>query len=140
MTVKLQQNSKCLFLKSLQTLQKLQRLGDRMSPLIGKGGETDVKLLTCRKLLNAATKKTYRRKILEQFTFYDLYADVINQLTDEEAGRFRKRTLAYAIFEKEDIPSKNKTENCFGEIILPTLEDVTQIERNRKYRTTLIDR
>ena len=69
---------------------------------------------------------------MEQFTFYDLYADVINQLSDEEAGRFCKRILAYAIFEKEDIPSKSETENCFWEIILPTLEDATEIERNGK--------
>ena len=69
---------------------------------------------------------------MEQSTFYDLYSDIMNQLTDEEAGRFCKRILAYAIFEKDDIPSKSETGNCFWEIILPTLEDATQIERNGK--------
>lgn len=29
-----------------------------------------------------------RRNILEQFTFYDIYYDVISQLEDDEAGRF----------------------------------------------------
>ena len=37
-------------------MQKLQRLNDRMAKPIGKGGETDVQLLTCRKSLNTATK------------------------------------------------------------------------------------
>lgn len=69
---------------------------------------------------------------MEQFTFYDLYSDVINQLTDEEAGRFCKRIFTYTVFEKEDQPSKSETENCFWEIILPTLEDATEIERNGK--------
>ena len=91
-----------------------------------------MQLLTCRKSLNTAKKNIKRRKILEQFTFYDLYSDVINQLTDEEAGRFCKRIFAYTVFEKEDQPSKSETENCFWEIILPTLEDATEIERNGK--------
>ena len=91
-----------------------------------------MQLVTCRKSLNTVTGNIRGGEYLEQFTFYDLYADVINQLTDEEAGRFCKRILAYAIFEKEDIPSKNETENCFWEIILPTLEDATEIERNGK--------
>ena len=67
---------------------------------------------------------------MEQFTFYDLYSDVINELSDEEAGRFCKRIFNCTIFEKEDIPSKNETENCFWELISPTLEDATIIERN----------
>ena len=69
---------------------------------------------------------------MEQFTFYDLYYDVISQLTDEEAGRFIKRICAYTVFEKEDTPSKSETENCFWEIILPTLTDATDIERQGK--------
>ena len=69
---------------------------------------------------------------MEQFTFYDIYADVINQLTDEEAGRFSKRICGYAIFERDDVPSKSETENCFWEIIFPTLFDATQIERSGK--------
>lgn len=51
---------------------------------------------------------------MEQFTFYDLYFDVLSQLTDEEAGRFIKRICTYTVFEKDDTPSKSETENCFG--------------------------
>ena len=69
---------------------------------------------------------------MEQFTFYDLYFDVLSQLSDEEAGRFIKRICAYTVFEKEDTPSKSETENCFWEIILPTLSDATEIERQGK--------
>lgn len=69
---------------------------------------------------------------MEQFTFYDLYFDVLSQLSDEEVGRFIKRICAYTVFEKEDCPSKSETENCFWEIILPTLSDATEIERQGK--------
>lgn len=69
---------------------------------------------------------------MEQFTFYDLYYDVLSQLTDEEAGRFIKRICAYTVFEKDDTPSKSETENCFWEIILPTLIDATETERQGK--------
>ena len=69
---------------------------------------------------------------MEQFTFYDIYADVIDQLSDDEAGRFVKRLCGYSVLEQEDKPSKNETENCFWEIILPTLSDATAIERQGK--------
>lgn len=32
---------------------------------------------------------------MEQFTFYNLYYDVLSQLTDEEAGRFIKAVCGY---------------------------------------------
>lgn len=77
---------------------------------------------------------------MEQFTFYDLYYDVLSQLSDEEAGRFIKRICTYTIFEKEDVPSKSQTENCFWEIILPTLTDATEIERQEKTRIISTDK
>lgn len=69
---------------------------------------------------------------LEQFTFYDIYYDVIAQLSDEEAGRFSKRICNFTVFGNEDIQSKNETENCFWEIILLTLSDATEIEKQGK--------
>lgn len=69
---------------------------------------------------------------MEQFTFYDLYSDVINQLTDEEAGVFSLRLFNYAIFEREDNPSKSETVNCYWEIIFPTLAEATEIEKSGK--------
>lgn len=73
---------------------------------------------------------------MEQFTFYDLYFDVLSQLTDEEAGRFIKRICTYTVFEKDDTPSKSETENCFWEIILPHLR--TQRKQNGKGKSRII--
>lgn len=39
---------------------------------------------------------------MEQFTFYDIYADVIEQLSDDEAGRFIKRLCGYTVLEQEE--------------------------------------
>ena len=69
---------------------------------------------------------------LQQFTFYDIYHDVIAQLSDEEAGRFGKRICNFAVFGNGDIASKSETENCFWEIILPTLTDATETEKKGK--------
>lgn len=72
-----------------------------------------------------------RRNILEQFTFYDIYYDVISQLEDDEAGRFAKRICNYA-FNGVDSHGKTENENCFWEIIYPTLNDATAIEKQDK--------
>ena len=44
---------------------------------------------------------------MEQFTFYDIYYDVIVQLEDDEAGRFAKRICNYAF---NGVDSQGKTE------------------------------
>ena len=53
-----------------------------------------------------------RRNILEQFTFYDIYYDVISQLEDDEAGRFAERICNYT-FNGVDSQGKTENENCF---------------------------
>ena len=68
---------------------------------------------------------------MEQFTFYDIYYDVISQLEDDEAGRFAKRICNYT-FNGVDSQGKTENENCFWEIIYPTLNDATAIERQDK--------
>lgn len=68
---------------------------------------------------------------MEQFTFYDIYYDVISQLEDDEAGRFSKRICNYA-FNGVDSQGKTENENCFWEIIYPTLNDATAIEKQDK--------
>ena len=55
---------------------------------------------------------------LKQFTFYDIYYDVIAQLEDDEADRFAKRICAF-VFDGADKPGKTENENCFWEIIYP---------------------
>ena len=74
---------------------------------------------------------TEQSKKLKQFTFYDIYYDVIAQLEDDEAGRFAKRICNYA-FNGVDSPGKTENENCFWEIIYPTLNDATAIEKQDK--------
>ena len=68
---------------------------------------------------------------LKQFTFYDIYYDVIAQLEDDEAGRFAKRICAF-VFDGADKPGKTENENCFWEIIYPTLQSATEAERQGK--------
>ena len=53
---------------------------------------------------------------MKEFTFYDLYYDAISQLSDNEAGFFIKRICNYAVYEAEDVPSKDEQSNvlCFG--------------------------
>ena len=74
---------------------------------------------------------TEQQKQLTQFTFYDIYYDVIAQLENDEAGRFAKRICNYA-FNGVDSQGKTENENCFWEIIYPTLNDATAIERQDK--------
>lgn len=69
---------------------------------------------------------------MDQFTFYDLYYETFNGLKDEEIGRFIKRICNYTLYDLEDEVSKNDTENCLFEIILPTLKEATSIEKQGK--------
>ena len=50
---------------------------------------------------------------MEQFTFYDIYYDVISQLEGDEAGRFAKRICNYA-FNGVDSHGKTETKIAFG--------------------------
>ena len=74
---------------------------------------------------------TEQQQQLKQFIFYDIYYDVIAQLEDDEAGRFVKRICNYA-FNGVDSQGKTENENCFWEIIYPTLNDATTIEKQNK--------
>ena len=69
---------------------------------------------------------------MEEFTFYDLYYDAIQQLSENEAGIFIKRICNYAVYEKEDIPSKDDLSNVLWEAILPTLQKASEIEKSGK--------
>ena len=69
---------------------------------------------------------------MKEFTFYDLYYDAISQLSDNEAGFFIKRICNYAVYETEDVPSKDEQSNVLWELIYPTLESATEIERAGK--------
>ena len=52
-------------------------------------------------------------------------------MEDDEAGRFTKRICSYA-FNSADNQGKTENENCFWEIIYPTLNDATEIEKQDK--------
>ena len=69
---------------------------------------------------------------MEQFTFYDMYYDAIGQLNDEEAGKFIKRICNYALYDTEDMPSKDDMANVMWEAIFPLLEKATEIEKTGK--------
>ena len=69
---------------------------------------------------------------MEQFTFYDMYYDAIGQLNDEEAGKFIKRICNYALYDTEDMPSKDDMAHVMWEAIFPLLEKATEIEKTGK--------
>ena len=52
-------------------------------------------------------------------------------MQDDEAGRFAKRICNYS-FNSVNNQGKTENENCFWEIIYPTLNDATAIERQDK--------
>ena len=68
---------------------------------------------------------------MEQFTFYDIYYDVISQLEDDEAGRFAKRICNYA-FKGVGNKGKNEKEKFFLGVIYPTLKDAAAEEKKEK--------
>lgn len=69
---------------------------------------------------------------LKQFTFYELYADILNGLNDVDAGKFAKRICKYEFENTEFTDAMTDKENFYWSNISDMLAEVKKIEMQRK--------
>lgn len=72
------------------------------------------------------------QKQLKQFTFYELYADILNGLNDVEAGKFAKRICGYEFENAEPTDVMTDKEIFYWSNISDMLADVRAIEMQGK--------
>lgn len=65
---------------------------------------------------------------LKQFTFYDLYADILNSLNDVDAGKFAKRICEYEFENAEPNTAMTDKEVFYWSNISDMLAEVKEIE------------
>ncbi len=69
---------------------------------------------------------------LKQFTFYELYADILDGLNDVEAGKFAKRICGYEFENAEPTDAMTDKENFYWSNIADMLAEVKAIEAQGK--------
>lgn len=72
------------------------------------------------------------QKQLKQFTFYDLYADILNSLNDVDAGKFAKRICEYEFENAEPTDVMTDKEIFYWSNISDMLAEVKEIEMQGK--------
>lgn len=72
------------------------------------------------------------QKQLKQFTFYDLYWDLIRQSDDASAGRLIRNICQYMFTNETVAEPQDDRENFFWSNIVDLLEEVKQIEMSGK--------
>lgn len=72
------------------------------------------------------------QKQLKQFTFYDLYADILNGLNDVDAGKFAKRICEYEFENAEPTDVMTDKEVFYWSNISDMLAEVKEIEMQGK--------
>ena len=77
------------------------------------------------------------QKQLTQFTFYDLYWDLIKQSDDGAAGRLIQNICKYMFTDEPIIEPKDDKENYFWSNIVDVLDEDKQCELNGKIPKTL---
>ena len=77
------------------------------------------------------------KKQLTQFTFFDLYWELLKQLENEAAGRFASNICTF-MFTDEDVPApEDDRENYFWSNIIDVLDEDKRIEQEGKIPKTL---
>ena len=69
---------------------------------------------------------------IKQFTFYELYADILNGLNDVDAGKFAKRICGYEFENAESNDAMTNKENFYWSNIADMLAEVKAIEAQGK--------
>lgn len=69
---------------------------------------------------------------LKQFTFYELYADILNGLNDVEAGKFAKRICGYEFENAEPTDAMTDKENFYWNNIADMLAEIKETEMQGK--------
>ena len=77
------------------------------------------------------------QKQLAQFTFFDLYWELIKQLENEAAGRFASNICAFMFTDEEVTAPEDDKENFFWSNIVDVLEEDKRIEQQGKMPKTL---
>ncbi|HBN12548.1 MAG TPA: hypothetical protein DD415_02935 [Clostridiales bacterium] len=77
---------------------------------------------------------TMEQKQLKQFTYYELYADILNGLNDVEAGKFAKRICEYEFENAEPTDVMTDKQVFYWSNISDMLEEVKGIEAQGKIR------
>lgn len=73
------------------------------------------------------------QKQLTQFTFYDLYWDLIKQSDDSVAGRLIQNICKYMFTDERIEPSPDDMKNYFCSNIVDALEEDKKLELKVKY-------
>ena len=69
---------------------------------------------------------------MEQFTFYELYADILQSMDDVSAGKLVSCICAYEFEEKEPVEELSDKENFYWSNIADILKEVKETERAGK--------
>ena len=72
---------------------------------------------------------TEQQKQLKQFTFYELYEDILNCLTDTQAGKMANRICAYEFDDIEPTGDMTDEEKFYWENLSEMLCEVKAIEQ-----------
>ena len=69
---------------------------------------------------------------MEQFTFYELYADILQSMDDVSAGKLASCICAYEFEDKEPAGELSDRENFYWSNIADILKEVKETERAGK--------
>ena len=69
---------------------------------------------------------------MEQFTFYELYADILQSMDDVSAGKLASCICAYEFEDKEPAGELSDRENFYWRNIADILKEVKETERAGK--------
>ena len=65
---------------------------------------------------------------MEQFTFYELYADILQSMDDVSAGKLSSCICAYEFEDKEPVEELSDKENFYWSNIADILKEVKETE------------
>ena len=75
---------------------------------------------------------TEQQKQLKQFTFYELYEDILNCLNDTQAGKMANRICAYEFEDVEPTGDMTDEEKFYWENLSEMLHEVKDLEKEGK--------
>ena len=75
---------------------------------------------------------------MEQFTFYELYADILQSMDDVSAGKLVSCICAYEFEEKEPVEELSDKENFYWSNVVDILKEVKETENAGKMPKSII--
>ena len=74
---------------------------------------------------------------MEQFTFYELYADILQSMDDVSAGKLASCICAYEFEDREPAEELSDKENFYWSNIADILQEVKETEKGLSYKDYL---